>query len=372
MWRSQMKNDVRRWSKHFPEAEAILCLVLFAVAGCASLGPDTVNRDRFEYTGALSDSWKQQMLYNIVKMRYGDTPVFIDVASVINSYSLETSVNASASWQSPLRENANTLNIGGSGTYTNRPTITYSPLTGEKFARSLLRPIPPSAILSLVAAGYPIDIVFRVCVNSINGIRNRFGGVARAHNADPKFYQLLERMRRFQTSGALDFSLQKDGETKGVIMNIRRKTASAFGEDNLFIQKTLGLDSTAEEFRVVYGSSAKDNKEIAILSRSILEILVDIGSDIEVPAAHVEDKRVNSTMAEETAAGAAIPPLIRIQSSREKPQDAFVELPYRDHWFWIDDRDLRSKSLFSFLNFLFALTETGGAGNVPIVTIPAG
>ena len=362
---------MRRWFKHHPGGKAILCLVLFAVTGCASIGPGTVNRDRFEYTGALSDSWKQQMLYNIVKMRYGDTPVFIDVASVINSYSLETSVNASASWQSPLSENANTLGVGGSGKFTNSPTITYSPLTGEKFARSLLRPIPPAAVLSLVEAGYPIDIVFRVCVSSINGIRNRFGGVARAHNADPEFYPLLDRMRTFQSSGAVNFRLQKNGDAEGVIMIFRKKADSTLGENNLFIRNTLGLDPTAEEFRIVYGSSAKDSREIAILSRSVLEILVDIGSNIEVPAVHVEEQRVNPTMTEETAAGAAIAPLVRIRSSLEKPPDPFVALSYRDHWFWIDDRDLRSKSLFSFLSFLFALTETGGKGNAPVVTIPA-
>jgi hypothetical protein len=103
-------------------------LSLFALSGCAGIGPHTVARDRFEYTGAISDSWKQQMLYNIVKIRYGDTPVFLDVASVINSYSLATSVNVGGSVATPLQSNSNTLSAGGLGTYTDTPTITYSPL----------------------------------------------------------------------------------------------------------------------------------------------------------------------------------------------------------------------------------------------------
>ena len=65
-------------------------------------------------------------------------------------------------------------------------------------------------------------------------------------------------------------------------------------------------------------------------------------------------------------------PLIRIQSSSEKPRDAFVSIPYRDFYFWIDDRDLGSKKIFSFLMFVFTLVETGEKGTAPVVTIPTG
>jgi hypothetical protein len=91
-----------------------------------------------------------------------------------------------------------------------------------------------------------------------------------------------------------------------------------------------------------------------------------------VPPDHVRDKRVNPTMAAETAGGKEIPALIRIGSSPHKPDNAFIAVPYRDHWFWIDDRDLPSKSLFSFMMFIFSLTETQGKEGAPIVTIPAG
>jgi len=70
-----------------------LSLSLFAaLSGCSGIGPRMVAQDRFDYTGALADSWKQQMLINMVKIRYGDTPVFLDVASIISGYTLETGV----------------------------------------------------------------------------------------------------------------------------------------------------------------------------------------------------------------------------------------------------------------------------------------
>jgi len=63
--------------------------------------------------------------------------------------------------------------------------------------------------------------------------------------------------------------------------------------------------------------------------------------------------------------------LVRIHSSNSKPSDASVAVPYRGHWFWIDDRDLRSKRAFAFMLMLFTLADTGQKENLPLITIPA-
>ena len=349
-----------------------LSLSLFALSSCSGIGPRTVAIDRFDYTGALADSWKQQMLIIMVKIRYGDTPIFLDVASIISGYTMETGVNIFGQ-ASPQNMRGDTFGgLGAHGTFTDRPTITYMPMSGEKFARSIMKPLPPPAILSLIQAGYPIDLVLRLCVNSVNGIRNRFGGSARARPADPEFYPLLERLRKIQDSGAMDMRIQKTNEMERLLMIFSGKVDASVEEDKIFVRKTLGLAPVEAEFKVVYGSIAKDDKEIAILSRSMLEIIIDLASYIEVPAVHVEEKRVNLTMPADTVPGIPVGPLIRIHSSSDKPGDAFIAVPYRNHWFWIDDRDLRSKGFFSFLMFIFSLTETGGKEGAPIITIPAG
>jgi hypothetical protein len=340
--------------------------------GCGGIGPRTVTHDRFDYTETLSASWKQQMLVNMVKLRYGDTPVFLDVASVINQYSLETQVDLRLTWVDPVVSVGDSQSTGAAARYIDRPTITYTPISGERFARNLMRPIPPPAVLSLIQAGYPIDLVLRTCVHSVNGIRNRFGGAARARPADPEFYPLLQRLRKMQDSGALGLRVQKTNEMEGVVMTFRGKVDPALEADVAFVRKTLGLDPDAQEFQVAYGSIASSDREIAILSRSILEILVDIASNIEVPDQHVREQRVSPTMPPDMTDGTAVAPLIRIRSSPGRPPDAFAVVPYRGHYYWIDDRDLRSKTLFSFLMFIFSLTETGGREGAPIVTIPAG
>jgi hypothetical protein len=344
-------------------------LAVLFVSGCTGFGPGTVARDRFDYTAAISDSWKHQMLLNMIKIRYGDAPVFMDVSSVISQYQIAGQVNLGAAFNNNPWGSVQTL--GGSGTYSDRPTITYSPVMGDKFARSLMSPIPPPAILSLLQAGYPVSLVFRILVHEINGIRNRFGGEARAHPADPEFYPLLEKMRKVQSEGSVGMRFKRIDKDEAAWMVFRLKRDEATDSLVQDIRKTLGLDPKTNEFRVVYGTVPKDDQEVAILTRSILEVIIDLSADIEVPAVHVKEKRVNPTFAE-MGAGEKTRPLVRIQSSSENPGDAFVSVRYRDSYFWIDDRDFTSKKIFSFLMFIFTLVESGEKGMAPVVTLPTG
>jgi len=304
----------------------------------------------------------------MVKIRYGDAPVFLDVSSVISQYQIAGQISVGATFNNNPWSASEFL--GAMGNYVDRPTITYTPIMGDKFARSLMSPIPPPAILSLLQAGYPVDLVFRLLVQEINGVRNRFGGEARAQSADPEFYSLLEKMRRVQSAGAIGMRFTKRDKEEAAMMVIRGKRDPVIEDLAGEVRKILGLDPHADEFHVVYGAIPRDDKEIAILTRSFLEVIIDLSADIEVPAAHVDEKRVSPTHVEEAAAGGKILPLIRIQSSPGKPDDAFVSIPYRNSYFWIDDRDLMSKKIFSFLMFVFTLVETGEKGTAPIVTVP--
>jgi hypothetical protein len=115
----------------------LISVLLFA--GCTGIGPPTVDRDRFDYVSAISESWKRQTLLNLIKVRYLDAPVFMDVASVISQYALEGEIVMGFAWN-----DANSQTLGGSATYPDRPPISYAPLMGANYARSLLWPIPLS------------------------------------------------------------------------------------------------------------------------------------------------------------------------------------------------------------------------------------
>jgi hypothetical protein len=352
-----------------------LILLLAGLSGCTSIGPGTLARDRFDYITAISNSWKSQMLLNLVKLRYGDAPVFLDVASVINQYGIEGSLGFSGSWaqnaQAPWPYTA-LYNLLGSARYAERPTITYSPLSGEKFARSLMTPIPPAAILNFLQAGYPVDVVLRLTVHSINGIQSRYGGGARMREADPEFYPLVEKLRSIQQSGDLGMRVRRTGEQSSTLIVFSKKPNPAIQAARAEVRNLLGLDPKSDEFSVVYGSVAINDKEIAILTRSMLEILIDLSSYIEVPPASAMERRTFQTPAPEVVSGVPVAPLIRILSSPQTPGDAFAAVPYQQDWYWIDDKDLPSKRLFSFIMFLFTLTESGDKQGAPIITVPVG
>jgi hypothetical protein len=62
---------------------------------------------------------------------------------------------------------------------------------------------------------------------------------------------------------------------------------------------------------------------------------------------------------------------VRIHSGKNKPATAFASVPYRDHWFWIEDGDWQTKRALTAIMFFFTLAETGEPGKLPLITIPA-
>lgn len=150
-------------ARHLPSRLRLVALITTAcyVAGCATLGPTSIQRDRTDYGGVIATTWKEQTLLNIVKLRYGDAPVYLKVSSVISSSAMQSQVNLAASWFSGLPVDGSSQAIGASGIYTDRPTISYTPLSGERFSRYLLHPLSPAAVFSLIQAGYPVDRVLQ-------------------------------------------------------------------------------------------------------------------------------------------------------------------------------------------------------------------
>ena len=200
-------------------ASRLAVIVAFlGVASCSSIGPGSVRRDRVDYVGAVADSWKHQTLLNIVRMRYGDAPVFLDVSSLISSYTVQAALTING--EIIKEATGSFVNPRAATSYTDKPTISYTPLTGDKFDKSLMRPLTPGTIFALIQAGYPADFVLRVTVRSINGIYNRASEGAQVRPADPEFYPLIEAVRRLQRTGALGLRVVKHGPdeiTFGVI-----------------------------------------------------------------------------------------------------------------------------------------------------------
>jgi hypothetical protein len=109
-----------------------------------------------------------------------------------------------------------------------------------------------------------------------------------------------------------------------------------------------------------------------MITRSMLHIIIELATKIDVPPQHVKEGRTVPSLVPEGQSVAGFKRLIKIGYSADKPDNAFTAIKYRDYWYWIDDRDFNSKRTFAFLMILMSLSEKGGTGDLPVVTIPAG
>jgi hypothetical protein len=349
-----------------------LLLAALAVAGCASIGPATVPRDRADYMTAVANSWKQQTLMNVVRMRYGDAPTFVDVSSVIASYTLQGQITATGELNSlGAKTPPDAAVISGGAAYVDRPTITYTPLSGDRFARSLLRPIPPSAIFELIQAGFPADRMLQMSTRAINGVYNRSSLGKATREADPEFYPLLDALRALQLSGAVTIRMEKRGDDQVGLLILSRKDATA-NPDYQYILKVLGIRSDpGGEISLTFGLLPRNDREVAVLTRSMLAILLELANGVEAPAADVAAGRTPPAGRVADAPDPHDRPLVRILSGPSAPADAYTAVRYRGVWFWIPDDDLSSKNMFSFLMMFFSLAETGVQQSAPVITVPA-
>lgn len=353
-------------------ARVTVCLGALLLTGCAGIGPMTIVKDRFDYVGALSDSAQRQMLLNLVKVRYGEAPVFMEISSVIGSYSLEKSFRGIGEYAIPgsYRSGDNVVRAEASAAYTDKPTITYQPLMGDKFARSLMAPIPISAILLLIQSGYPADLIFRLCVNTINGLENAYGGSGNPRAGSKGFHDLLVAIREAQVLGGAGFRTRriKNGKDE-VVMFLRPSTPKASGPIRK-IRELLGLTPNGREFLVIPGAFSDSATDIAIQARSMLQVIIDFASYVQVPDTDIKEGRVDN-LERSNEQERMFPRLIKVHQGPARPVDSHVAIPYRNRWFWIDDRDMPSKQILSILTLMFSLTESSPGQAAPVVTISA-
>ena len=348
-------------------SRSIILLIVFSwlVAGCASVGPGTIKRDHFDYTVAIGETSKEQLLRNIVRLRYLEAPVFLRVSSIINQYSLEGTVSLGGTNTDGIGGDGRT--VGGTGRWTDRPTITYAPLSGSKFAQNLLTPIPPDALLALIQAGWSGEFLFRIAVRSVNSLENESAAPATRRAADPEFRELLDLWFRLRKNRVLGLRRDDQGAQVRFFGYIDQDSAPAEQhQDANRLRELLGLDSTASEFIISYGLIPDETNEIALLTSSILEIMSDLSWRVDVPTAHVEAGRTLSSAGTGTVFDE---PIFHVRNSESKPDETYVRVFERGVWFYVDDSDLISKRTFALLQILLSLTESADAARGPVVTI---
>jgi hypothetical protein len=352
-----------------------LVLAIIGLGGCQHYGPRSIMEDRIPYNESIATSWKEQTLLNIVKLRYVDTPFFIDVPQVTSGFTLQAGGGATAGIYPPASHLASFaqqlgLNANFEGSYQDRPTISYQPQTGSQFIRNLTQPINPGSVLFLLQSGYPADVVFGLTVETVNGVDNRSVSGGQLRPAEPAFSFIVQTLRKAQISGHVGIRVEQDKDKKDSVVFFFRdkdKIDPELAQELGKVRKELGLDPDQGDFKVVFGATAKSPNEIAILSRSVLRILSELCTYVDVP---VDDLASGKAPDFGDLDVGPNPPFF-VHSGNAKPCDAFAAVCYEGHWFWIEKSDFQSKRTMAYLLVLLALADTGAKESLPVITISA-
>lgn len=346
-----------------------VCALTLVFAGCQSIGPGTVPRDRADYGNAIAESWKRQTLLNIVKMRYADPPLFVDVGQIVSGYTLETSVGATGGHDS----DGGIAIFGGGAKFTDRPTVTYVPMTGKQYIKGLLTAVPPEAVFFLIESGYAADGVLLGMVSSINGLRNEGASLGGISAPTPEFFRVLELMRKIQLAGAMGMRVEAKDERHSTTMLTIKHEADAPAEvveAAKELRRLLRLDPGATGIELVFAPTASSTGEIAVITRSLIQLLQVLALQVDVPIEHVAQGRAFpgwESAADMPESGR----MIRVRSGKAKPKDAFASISYRGLWFWIEDGDLKSKRTLNLIMVMSSLASEGQRESLPLITIPA-
>jgi hypothetical protein len=349
-------------------------LMIAIITGCASIGPGSVSRDRFDYVTTISESWKHQILLNIVKTRYLEPVSFVDVGQIVAGYTLETGINLGGQGTLSNFSSSASINSSLSGKYTDRPTITYTPMTGNNFIKTLMTPLPPAQLMFALQSGVPADLIFKLGVSSINGLRNEQITAEDYIPVEAKFLRVISLMNDIQKAGAINVKIVKYKDSQeGLFLSFLSGTGDVVVSPQVReLGELLGLDQSTRQYKVVFGTAPENNREIAMHTASVMRIMSFLAARVDVPEKDITEKRASPGIRE----AAKLPGYqsrfaIKSSSGALEPMDAFAAVKYRNQWFWIDDRDILTKRVISFLVLIFTLADTGSDKPPPLITIPA-
>lgn len=333
------------------------------------MGPTRLKADQVDYTRALGMAKKRSILDSMVQLRFADAPSFLTVSQIIAAYTFDASAGATLNAGSGAQQSYALAN--SSVSYSNHPTFTFTPTTGDAFAAAYIRPLAPALVLPLAQGGIPIDLLLRIAAQSVDGLLNgtALGGSRSA--GTPGFFQLLHAARRLQLAGELNVELRNENGANHVFLvisvsNDSEEPAGA-SADRRLVQRLLHLPRDTGSYEVVYGQSATGGR-IALLTRSVLGILTDLGAQIDVPTASIERGATKPTVG---LIGGETRSTIIVHSGPAAPADAYVSIPYDGTAYWIERDDFDSKYAFTVVQDLMALAEADTSAKAPIVTIPA-
>lgn len=328
-------------------AVSAACLALSA---CATTASDEIEARRISYIDALAMTDREELLSNIVRLRYNEVPVFLRVSQITSN----VSTSRSADLATGLDPDWDFNGVGAESgiTYRLNPTISYVPLSGRSFSNRLIVPFDLESVSLMLRNGFDFEVVANLMLVSMDG-----------HSAERYRSQAdHEKLRRL--------AREIDDLIKSGALIIGARTASSCGDTDAFeivlIETGIG-DETARnrlfaefpaiesneqgvrELPMCLTSNGAREDALAVRTRSLLSTLSYLSYGVDNPPEfdgfewEVREDQVPND-------------LIRIQSGNRPPEglgDSAIE--YRGKWFWVEGSDRASNNTLYLMRVLLNL-----------------
>src|SRR5262245_35809717 len=143
-----------------------------ALAGCAWLGPEIIRSGRPAYNDAILTTNDEQLLQNVVRLRFGDSVGFLTVASVTANVSFTTSATAQLGLGPAANYAGNLVPFAGTVTSEQNPTISYTPVSGESLVRQFAAEVPLDLAILMINFAHSQEAAWIAIVRRVNNLRN--------------------------------------------------------------------------------------------------------------------------------------------------------------------------------------------------------
>jgi hypothetical protein len=378
-------------------AALVLLIPLLGLSGCAAIGPQAVRSDTVHYSSAIAQTRDEQLLANLVRLRYGGSPVFMEVSSLTTQYNLGLGARIQPLWTRPadtvreISRSASGIALSQSDSipndefshsasidYHERPTVSYTPLSGQRYVTQIMKPIPLDALLLLSTSGWSMERILVVCTQGINDVLNAptaSGPTPRTKPVYEDFAEVADAFRQLQRQDLLRPSIRA-GESglRSLVIGIdpAGRGDPAFAR----LRRLLGLPEDVAALRLYTDALQHGPTDLSLRTRSLIGVLYFLANAVQVPEPHLEKGWVVRTYREDGVTpfdwNELMGEWLQIRSSRTYPTSAAVRIRHEGYWFYIDKEDTASKFTLSFLNTLFGLQAGDTELVKPLLTVPVG
>jgi hypothetical protein len=388
------------------------------------MGSWAIRGTRLHYNESYSHTATQEMLLNVVRMRYGESPSFLDLPSVTTV--TEAGVVGAGAQTAPL-DGA----FGGRFSLREEPTLSYQPRSGDNLSESLTEAFTAEMLLD-VPPGNDTRTFLLAFVDSINGVRNSPTATSpgsRIIEPNDDYRHAIDLIVGMTTRGALRTQVAKrdvevhsavptkalpgGGKVPGDSMVTAAKKNYRYevsGEEVTLVKESRLLALTIrpedldagdfQEFtrifglypgRSVYTVKSQENDEVDYMAesgggssfdeprdtltlnvRSGYQVLAFLSKGVDVPESHVRHGTVcmfQGPDGRQFDARQITRGLFKVCVQKHRPLRSDVAVHYRGHWFYIAENDVQSRSTLSLVKFAIDLqSQSGNAG--PVLTLP--